>query len=154
METTKVLLVCSGPGVRSGIAHAYLNMFEGFEAECAQYERRDGKIPEMIQRLMAETPAQIEPHFPPFIFEHPWFKTRLDYVIFLCQTPRVCQFVQESLEILLRKKSTYLFWEIEDFRSLSALPPENRFAAGRGIRDKIERHVQRFVAKVRAEKLV
>lgn len=147
----RVLFVCSGPGVRSRIAEAFLNLHDGFEANSAQFENRQGPVPPFIEALMEEIQVELSSNFPTSVFDLHRQQERYDFVITLCQasTTVVCPVFRGNIDVMYGKKAERLSWTIDDFRSVSNLSGEERWEKARVIRDQIKQEVASFAQSVR-----
>lgn len=154
MEKVSVLFVCSGPGVRGRIAEAYLSQVapDHFTAHSAQFEEREGRLPDLIVELMNEIGLTIESTFPKSVFQRYKDNEPYDYVITLCnaRTNGICPIFKKNVKALYQKESERLSWSIPDFRSLGALEEAKRLEGAREIRDLIGFQVNAFVSMVSA----
>lgn len=146
MQSTRVLFVCAGPGVRARIAEAFMAEIPGIVAASAQFENREGTIPPFITQLMDEVGARIDGTFPVSVFERYNNKEPFDYVITLCHasTKVVCPIFLVNVDKLYQEEAGRLSWSIRDFRSIQAGNPEERRAQARIIRDEIRQNVETF----------
>ena len=156
MSKNRVLFVCAGPGVRARLAEAFLSQFEDFEVKSAQFEDIEGKVPAFIQGLMEEISTDLQIAFPKSVFERHLKKEAFDFVITLCHASAkvVCPVFRTNVDILYGKEAERLSWAIPDFRSLMAIPPDQRMDKAREIRDSIKLEVLTFVKMIKDRALV
>ena len=150
MKKLRVLFVCSGPGVRGRIAEAFLNQYDQFKAESAQFEDRQGNLPSLIIQLMEEVGTEISTTFPKSVFERYLDKEGYDYVITLChaKTKVVCPVFRSNVDMMYNKKAERLSWSIQDFRQIFSLSDAERLTRAREVRDQIREEVEKFISTV------
>lgn len=145
----RILFVCSGPGVRARIAEGFLNDLgeENCIVESAQFEEREGRMPEYFAGLVEEMGVEVERALPRSVFERHKNKEVYDYVITLChaKTNMVCPIFLSNMDTLYKLKSNRLQWSIPDFRSLNTLDPEEKALQAREIITYIKSLVATFV---------
>ncbi len=152
MEKVRVLFVCSGPGVRARIAQAFVHKTapDRIEAFSAQFENRNGYIPEFIKNLVEEVGLEIIEAFPVSVFGRHKSGQVFDFVITLCHASStlVCPIFKSNVELLYKKNAEQLSWSIQDFRSLSDLSKDERMEKAREMRDMIAEEVQSLVKMI------
>lgn len=154
---TRVLFVCSGPGVRGRIAEAILNYKypQLFEAKSARFDEARGQMSPFILSLMAETNIMLPKEFPVSVFERQKNNETFDYVITLCNssTKFECPIFKSNVDFLYKKEAQRIGWAIQDFRSIGHLPETQKMDAARAIRELIHREVDTFAGWVAKKQL-
>jgi arsenate reductase len=146
LNGVRILFVCSHHGARARIAAHFARTHSAGAVEALSSCFEEGRIGPLPIAVMKELGVDISADPPATVFERHRNNEVFDYVITLCYeaTTKQCPIFRTNVDDLYARQAEHRSWSITGFKTLKG-SEEERLAAAREIRDRIEAQVRRLL---------